>query len=228
MHAEYERRPLNTNRLLFPQTHKEWLVENGGKVPHNGGEVHALSVNTLRGKYPTCPIFVFRREMILDGCAGSCVCVSPLFNGVSLLQTLCFDCTAKKKQLKKWKKTQNNPSAPAAQGLCPRACLHHTWNLNAGRRRRRACHFIMLSRHGGIMTDECHSGTEAANKQAFWQSGTPNWDGLMTLCSSSSLFLCFCFPPLAAPSGRALHTGRGVQTVARGKRRRWTYQSKYR
>lgn len=59
MHAEYERRPWNTNRLLFPRTHKEWLVENGGEVPHNGEEVHALSVNTPQGKYPTCPIFAF-------------------------------------------------------------------------------------------------------------------------------------------------------------------------
>lgn len=98
------------------------------------------------------------------------VCLLYL-KGVPLLQTLCFDCTAGKtaKKVKKRKKeTQNNLSAPAAQGFCPRACLHRTWNLNAGRRRRRrARHFIMLSRHGGIMSDECHGGTAAANKQAF-------------------------------------------------------------
>lgn len=95
----------------------------------------------------------------------------------------------------------------AAEGFCPFVRWRRTWNMNAVRHHR-ACCFIMLSRHGRIMNDECQQRGKQ-NKQGFFFGGSRmlNWDCSMTLYPSLSLLL----PLPALPSVVVLYT-QGVES----------------
>lgn len=196
------RRAQNTvaiKAFFFPDS----LMVNGIKILHNRKKVHGLCVNMLQGKHPSFFFFLYQPDY------------DPIYPGRRLY--MCWVMFASALFIK-----SHNPigvrycvliarpklvlrqraHSLAAEGFCPFVrWRRRTWNLNAVRHHR-VRRFIMLSRHGRIMNDECQQRGKQ-NKQVWFFF----WDCSMTLYPSLSLFL----PSPALPSVVVLYT-QGVES----------------